>query len=121
MRDITRLVTNPRRGRAVTYNGMVFLGGQVADDRAQDIEGQTAQVIAKIDALLTQCNSDKTRLLSAQIWLYDIARDFVGMNRVWDAWIDPASAPARATCQADMGASDVLIEVVVVAAATRSD
>ena len=67
MSDIVRIVTNTRRGRAVVYNGMIFAGGQVADDRSQDIRGQTKQTLAKIDRVLADAGSDKSRLLSVQI------------------------------------------------------
>lgn len=117
MSDIVRLTTNPRRGRCVVFNGMVFLGGQVADDRSQDIRGQTAQALAKIDRFLGEAGTDKRRLLTAQIWLADIARDFAGMNEVWDAWVDPDHAPARATAQCGLGAPGGLIEIMVTAAA----
>lgn len=117
MSDILRLTTNPRRGRCVIFNEMVFLGGQVADDRSQDIRGQTAQALAKVDRFLAEAGTDKSRILSAQIWLQDIARDFAGMNEVWDTWIDFNHAPARATAQCGLGAPGGLIEIIIVAAA----
>ena len=117
MSDITRLTTNARRGRCVIFNKMVFLGGQVADDRSQDIRGQTIQALAKIDRFLAEAGTDKRRLLTAQIWLKDIARDFAGMNEAWDAWIDSECAPARATAQCELGAPGGLIEIIVTAAA----
>lgn len=116
MSDIRRLVTNARRGRCVVFNGIVFLGGQVADDRSQDIRGQTSQVLAKIDRFLADAGSRRDRLLTAQIWLKDIRRDFAGMNDVWDAWIDLDHAPARATVESELGAADALVEIVVTAA-----
>ena len=116
MSDIVRIVTNPRRGRAVVFNGMVFLGGQVAEDRSLGIGEQTRQALAKVDKVLAQAGSDKSRLLSVQIWLKDIARDFAGMNEAWDAWADPDALPARATAQCEMGAPDVLVEIIVTAA-----
>jgi enamine deaminase RidA (YjgF/YER057c/UK114 family) len=116
MNDIVRIVTNPRRGRAVVYNGMVLLGGQTADDRSLDIKEQTKQTLAKIDKVLAAAGTDKSRLLSAQIWVKDIARDFAGMNEVWDAWVLPESAPARATAQCQMGSPEVLVEIIVTAA-----
>jgi enamine deaminase RidA (YjgF/YER057c/UK114 family) len=119
MNDIVRIVTNARRGRAVVYNGMVFVGGQAADDRSQDIRGQTKQTLAKIDKVLADAGSDKSRLLSAQIWIKDISGDFAGMNEVWDAWIGPDAAPARATAQCEMGAPDVLVEIIVTAAVSQ--
>jgi enamine deaminase RidA (YjgF/YER057c/UK114 family) len=116
MSDIRRIVTNPGRGRVVVYNGLVFLGGQTADDRSQDIKGQTAQVLAKMDKALAEAGTDRTRILSAQIWLKDIARDFAGMNEVWDAWVAPETAPARATAQCEMASPQLLIEIVATAA-----
>jgi len=116
MNVVKRIVTNPRRGRAVIYNGMVFLGGQVADDRTQDIRGQTKQALVKIDNVLAEAGSDKSRLLSVQIWLKDISRDFAGLNEVWDQWMTPEHAPSRATSQCEMGAPDVLVEIIVTAA-----
>ena len=119
MSNIVRIETNPRRGRAVVYNGMVFVGGQAADDRSQDIRGQTKQTLAKIEKVLADAGSDKSRLLSAQIWIKDIAKDFAGMNDIWDAWMPPNAAPARATAQCEMGAPDVLVEIIVTAAVAQ--
>lgn len=106
MSNIVRIETNPRRGRAVVYNGMVFVGGQTADDRSQDIRGQTKQTLAKIEKVL----------LPAQICIKDIAKDFAGMNEIWDARIPPNEAPVRATAKCAMGARDVLVEIIVTAA-----
>jgi len=116
MSNITRIASNARMSRAVIYNGMIFLAGVVAEDRGQDIRGQTAQALAKIDKVLADAGADKSRLLSVQIWLKDIARDFGGMNEIWDGWTAPDAAPARATAQCDMGAPDVLVEITVTAA-----
>ena len=116
MSDIVRLDTNTRLSRAVVYNGMVFLCGQTADDRSQDIRGQTKQTLAKIEKFLANAGTDKSRLLSAQIWIKDITKDFAGMNEVWDAWIAPNAAPTRAAAQCEMGAPDVLVEIIVTAA-----
>lgn len=116
MGDIDRFDTRRRGSRIVTYNGMIFLGGQTADDRSEDIRGQTRQALAKVDRLLAQAGSDKSRLLSVQIWLKDIARDFGGMNEIWDAWTAPDASPTRATAQCEMGAPDVLVEFIVTAA-----
>lgn len=116
MTEITRIATDNRRSRAVVYNGMVFIGGQTADDRSQDIRGQTVQTLAKIEKFLTDAGTDKTRLLTAQIWIKDLAKDFSGMNEIWDAWTAPGAAPTRATAQCEMGAPDVLVEIIVTAA-----
>ena len=116
MSDITRIATDVRRSRAIVYNGMVFVGGQTADDRSQDIRGQTRQTLAKIEKFLADAGTDKTRLLTAQIWIKDLERDFAGMNEVWDAWTAPGAAPTRATAQCEMGAPEILVEIIVTAA-----
>ena len=116
MSEIRRIATTQRRSSAVICNGMVFVGGQVADDRSQDIRGQTRQVLAKIDQFLAEAGTDKSRLLTAQIWIQDITNDFAGMNEVWDAWTSPGAAPTRATAQCVLGLPEILIELVVTAA-----
>ena len=118
MSDIKRIATDVRRSRAVVYNGMVFVGGMTADDKSQDIKGQTEQALARVEKFLTEAGTDKGRLLTAQIWLKDIERDFEGMNAVWNAWTAPNAAPTRATAQCEMGAPDVLVEFIVTAAVT---
>jgi enamine deaminase RidA (YjgF/YER057c/UK114 family) len=116
MGDIERIETDPRRSRAVVYNGMVFIGGQTCDDRTQDIKGQTRQTLAKIERFLASAQSDKSRLISAQIWMADIERDVAGMNEVWDSWTAPDSAPTRATAQVKFASRDLLVEIMVTAA-----
>lgn len=105
-----------RLSEMAVHAGTVYLAGQVATDATQDIEGQTRQVLASIDALLARAGSDKTRLLMVQIFLPDLA-DFEGMNRVWDAWVPAGHAPPRATCQARLTRPEWKLEVVVTAAA----
>src|SRR5688572_12927539 len=112
---IQRIEPGPRMSEAVVHQGVVYLAGQVPEDGALGIEGQTAQVLAAIDALLAQAGSDKTRLLRAQVYLADIA-DFAGMNAVWDAWVVPGQAPARATVQAALARPEWRIEIVATAA-----
>jgi enamine deaminase RidA (YjgF/YER057c/UK114 family) len=119
MNNIERIESNTRASRAVVYNGMVFLAGATADDRSQDIRGQTQQTLAKIEKFLAAVGTDKSRLLSAQIWLKDIAKDFAGMNEIWDSWTAPNAAPTRATAQCEMAAPDVLVEIIVTAAVSQ--
>lgn len=121
MKEIRRHATTSRRSSAVVYNGMVFVGGQTAEDRTLDIRGQTRQVLAKIDKLLAEAGTNKSRLLSAQIWLKDITHDFAGMNEIWDAWTAPGNAPTRATVQCTLGLPEILIEVIVTAAVDEAD
>lgn len=116
MLEITRIETNQRMSRVVQCNGFTFVGGQTAVDRSQDIKGQTAQVLEKIDAYLAKAGLDKTRILSAQVWLSDIQANFAGMNEVWDAWAPQGHAPARATVESRLAAPDLLVEITVIAA-----
>ncbi|WP_426115676.1 RidA family protein [Pseudomonas sp. DSP3-2-2] len=114
--EITRIETNQRMSRVVQCNGFTFLGGQTATDRTLDIKGQTAQVLEKIDNFLAKAGLDKTRILSAQVWLSDIEANFAGMNEIWDAWAPEGHAPARATVESRLAAPDLLVEITVVAA-----
>ncbi|MBV2187562.1 MAG: RidA family protein [Rhizobium sp.] len=112
--DIERQDVNHRRSRMVKYNGMCFLSGQFSDSDV-DIAQQTRETLAKIDDLLQRAGTSKSRLLTAQIWLRDMA-DFADMNKVWDAWIDPENPPTRCCGQVLMADPDMRIEVVVSAA-----
>jgi len=95
---------------------VVYLAGQVADDRSVDITTQAKQVMASIDRLLAEVGSDKTRLLSATIFLPDMA-DFPALNAVWEAWVVPGQTPARATVEAKLAHPDYKVEIQVVATA----
>ena len=117
MTDITRIESTPRLSRVVVHNGVAYLAGVTAQDRTLDIRGQTRQVLEKIDGLLAQAGIDNTRMLSVQIWLRDIERDFAGMNEVWDAWVPKGAGPARATGESKLAHPDLLVEILVTAAA----
>ena len=104
-----------RLSEMVVHNGTVYLAGQVASDMTLDIIGQTEQVLASIDRLLGEAGSDKTKVLSAQIFLPDMA-DFAAMNAVWERWVVPGHTPARATIQAKLANPAYRIEILVVAA-----
>lgn len=112
--QIERLDINHRRSRLVKYNGMCFLSGQFSDS-AGDIAQQTIETLAKIDDLLARAGTNKSRLLTAQIWLKDMS-DFAAMNQVWDSWIDTANPPTRCCGQVFMAGPDMRIEIVVSAA-----
>ena len=117
MSDIVRIETNQRMSRVVKAAGLVFIGGQTSADPAPDVKIQTAKVLEKIDGFLDKAGIDKTRLVSAQVWLADIARDFAGMNEVWDAWVPEGCAPTRATVEAKLAAPHLLVEIAVIALA----
>jgi enamine deaminase RidA (YjgF/YER057c/UK114 family) len=83
--QIKRYDSGKRMSQAVVHGGFGFLAGQVADDTTQDVKGQTAQILAKIDRLLAKVGSDKTRILSATIWLASYT-SYNDVNEIWDAW-----------------------------------
>jgi len=100
----------------IIYHGdTVYLAGQVANDFDVSITIQTEQVLQIIDALLGEVGSDKSKILSAQIWLASIGH-FAEMNQVWDAWIPDGCAPARACIEARLASPDWLVEIGIVAA-----
>ena len=111
---IKRLQTGPRMSQAVIHNKTVYLAGQVAPGVTVAI--QTRNVLATIDALLAEAGTDKSRLLSATIWLTDMAT-FAEMNNVWQAWVTPGATPARATVMSShLASAEFKIEIAVVAA-----
>jgi|SRR5690348_12302513 len=113
--SVQRIKPGPRMSQAVTHGNTVYLAGLTADDPALDVKGQTAQILAKIDALLAEAGTDKSRLLTANIWLTDIGT-WSQMNEVWDAWVSPGNAPARATVEAKLAAPSWKVEIMVQAA-----
>lgn len=113
---IQRLAEEQRLSGAVVHGGLVWLAGQVADDAGLDAEGQTADILRQVDALLREAGTDKSRLLSVTVVLADIA-DAPAMNRAWDRWLDPAAKPARMTVQAPLVDPAWRVEITGVAAA----
>lgn len=113
--SLTRHHVGKRLSEMVVHNGTIYLAGQVASDMTLDIIGQTEQVLASIDRLLAEAGSDKTKVLSAQIFLPDMA-DFAAMNSVWERWVVAGHTPARATIQANLANPAYKIEVLVIAA-----
>jgi enamine deaminase RidA (YjgF/YER057c/UK114 family) len=114
---IRRIESSARMSQAVVANGFVFLAGQVAPDPSSpDVENQTRQVLGEIDRLLAIAGTDKSKLLSATIYLADVA-DFAAMNRAWEKWVAADGKPARATVEAKMVAPEYRVEIQVVALA----
>jgi len=112
---ITRLAEEGRLSGAVVHAGCVYLAGQVADDVTLDTEGQTADVLRQIDALLLAAGTTKQHMLTMQIFIADMA-DFPAMNRAWDAWMDPAHKPARMTVEAKLANPAWRVEITGIAA-----
>jgi enamine deaminase RidA (YjgF/YER057c/UK114 family) len=113
---IERHRTTKRHSLVVVHEQTVYLAGITAEDRSADVAGQTKQVLARIDALLETQQVSRTELLTAQVWLRDIERDFVTFNALWEAWMPEGHAPTRATVEAKMALPDLLIEIMVTAA-----
>lgn len=112
---IKRYETGPRLSEAVTYNGMVYLAGQVAEQPTGSVADQTKQTLAEIDKLLRLAGSDKTKILSATIYLTDMST-FAEMNGEWEAWMPKGHAPARATVEAKLADPKYRVEISIVAA-----
>lgn len=117
MTEIVRRDSNERLSRIVIHGDTVYVAG-VTSSATGGIVEQTRDVLAKIDGYLAQARTNKSRLLSVQIWLKDIERDFAGMNSVWAEWAPPRALPTRATCEAKLAAPELLVEIIVTAAAS---
>ncbi len=118
---IQRIDSNNRMSLAVVYNGVVYLAGQVDESATPDAPGtvlqQTANVLAQVDGLLAKAGTDKSRLLTATIYLTDIAT-FGEMNQAWQAWVSPQGLPTRATVEIGaLAGAEYKVEIVVTAAA----
>ena len=100
---------------AVEHGNTVYLAGVVAKNLDQDVKGQTKQVLDDIDRLLAKCGSNKSKVLSAQIWVTDI-RNRAPMNEVWTEWVDKKNLPARACVEAKLADPKALVEIMVIAA-----
>ena len=112
---ITRIKLGPRMSQCVVHGDTVYTAGQIADDSSEDVAGQTRQVLAKIDGLLAEAGSNKSKILKATIWLTDISR-FNEMNSVWDAWVDQDNPPVRACVESKLAMPELSVEIMVEAA-----
>ena len=112
---IQRLQPGPRLSAAVVHGGIVYISGQVPDTLNADVATQTREILAKIDRLLAETGSDKSRLLNVNVWLADIVT-FDQMNQVWEAWLLPGQAPARATVEARIANPGYRVEIAAIAA-----
>jgi enamine deaminase RidA (YjgF/YER057c/UK114 family) len=116
MTRIERLESGPRMSQAVVHNGVVYLAGQVAADaQGAPVKEQTLNILQRIDKLLAAAGTDKTKLLSATIWLADMGT-FAEMNSVWDKWVAEGATPARATVEAKLASPAYTVEIAVIAA-----
>ncbi|MEX2454947.1 MAG: RidA family protein [Rhodospirillaceae bacterium] len=112
--DIERVGPGAWNSRAVVHGNVAWLSGIVADDRSLGVQEQTAQVLAKIDAILAQLGTDKTRILSSVVYMADLGEK-EAMNAAWMSWMDPAHPPARAAVGATL-TDGITVEIMVQAA-----
>jgi enamine deaminase RidA (YjgF/YER057c/UK114 family) len=115
LEPIQRINPGKRLSDAVVHGSTIYLAGQVASDPGQDIRGQARDILAQIDGLLAGLGSSKQRILSATIYLADMA-DYAAMNEVWDAWVPQGALPARATVEAKLARPEYRIEIQAIAA-----
>ena len=113
---IDRINTSTRMSQVVIHGDTVYTAGQVAQDAAgESVAAQTHNILDRIDQLLSEAGTDKSQLLSANIWLANI-EDFDEMNTVWDAWVSPGNAPCRACVESRLASPKFTVEIMVVAA-----
>ena len=113
---IERHDIGPRMSKAVVHGNTVYLAGIVSDEpKGKSVTEQTKSILAQIDGFLAKAGTNKTKLLTANIWITDMA-NFAEMNAVWDAWVSPGNTPARATVEAKLAAPDYKVEIMVTAA-----
>jgi len=100
---------------AVEYGNIVFLAGITATNLDLNVTGQTREILSQIDELLAKANTDKSKILSVNIWLTDI-RNRDSMNEEWLKWVDKTNLPARATVEAKLADPRNLVEIAIIAA-----
>ena len=114
--SIQRHEVGARMSKAVVHGNTVYLAGIVANEpKGKSVTEQTKDIVAQIDGLLAKAGSDKAKLLSATIYITDMA-NFAEMNSVWDKWVVPGNTPARATVEAKLATPDYKVEIMVIAA-----
>jgi len=115
MSDIIRIDSGPRMSQVVITGGIAYLAGQVGAEGGTVTE-QTTAILDQIDVLLAKAGTDKTRLITAQIWCANMTTDFADMNAVWDGWVAKDCAPARWTGEAKLATAGFKVEIIVTAA-----
>jgi enamine deaminase RidA (YjgF/YER057c/UK114 family) len=113
--SITRHDENAIMSKVVEHNGVVHVAGNTADDNSVGMKEQTAQVLAKIDGYLAQGGTDKTKLLTALIFISDMSKKSE-MNEAWSEWIVSGCHPTRACVVAELGSPETMVEIIVSAA-----
>ncbi|OOS07386.1 Enamine deaminase RidA, house cleaning of reactive enamine intermediates, YjgF/YER057c/UK114 family [Moraxella cuniculi DSM 21768] len=115
MSNIIKIDSNDTLSEIAIHNGVVYLAGQVPNDDSLDIKGQSREVFANIDAALAKAGTDKSKILSAQVFITDLA-NFADFNEEWNNWVKGTTPPARATIEAKLVNPNWLVEIMVIAA-----
>jgi enamine deaminase RidA (YjgF/YER057c/UK114 family) len=115
MAEIKRISPGPRISGAVAHGDTVYVAGTVAADPSAGVKGQTEQILKRIDEMLAAAGTNKSRILSATVWLANMGT-YDEMNAAWDAWLDKANPPARATVEAHLATPRYLVEIACIAA-----
>ncbi len=118
--SVTRLHAGPRMSQVAIHGDTVYTSGQVAmsaleKDEAVSMAEQTLEILSNIDKLLAEAGTDKSKLITATIWITDMAQ-FQEMNEVWDAWVAPGETPCRACVTANLASPKLVVEIMVTAA-----
>ena len=113
MTDIERIQPQKWNSRATACGDLVFLSGIVADDKQAPIKEQTVQILAKIDAILAEAGTDKTRILTSTVYMADLSQKD-DMNEVWMKWLGNSDLPARAAVGVEL-TPNTLVEIMVCA------
>lgn len=114
--SIKRIDTTARMSHIVVHRDVAYFAGAIAKDLNGDIHSQVRETLDDIETSLTKIGSDKYHILSAQIWLKNVTRDFSAMNEIWEQWVPAGAAPARATGQVELASPDILVEIIITAA-----
>ena len=101
--------------RLVEFGNLVFVAGTTADDKSGSCKAQTAEILKKIDRFLADAGTDKSRILWCNVWVSDI-REKGEMDSAWQAWVDPANKPARATVESRLATPDTRVEIMMICA-----
>lgn len=113
--EIKRYGVGERYSKAVVYDNIVYLAGQVSMDPVPSVAAQTKHILSQIDQRLAECGTDKSKLLNAYVMFKDI-RDFDAVNEIWDAWVVPGSTPCRTPIQTPLYSPEFLVAIQVTAA-----
>jgi enamine deaminase RidA (YjgF/YER057c/UK114 family) len=115
MADIKRISPGPRISGAVVHGDTVYVAGTVAADPSVGVKSQTEQILKRIDELLANAGTSKAKILSATVWLSNMG-NYDEMNAAWDAWLDKANPPARATVESHLATPKYQVEIACIAA-----